>query len=171
MGASQVPRPTLMSCHYPANTAAHVVSDQLGRHKGRGLELSWGLRQSAGYIQATRPLISLSPRLSNLLSLAKQRGQPDQIWGGSRRRGRGNFAQHLVRDSKQGLQQTRPAPDLSSSLLSSTVENTHNKIINWLQVIKLMTGLKQCVLWDAGNRPKTKATSQPCFREKTSVQQ
>lgn len=49
-GTKQVPWPTLMSRHYPMNTATHVVSDQLGRHKGKTLELSWGLRLSAGYI-------------------------------------------------------------------------------------------------------------------------
>lgn len=40
---SRSPRPTLMSPHYPVNTSTHVVYGQLGTHKGRGLELSWGL--------------------------------------------------------------------------------------------------------------------------------
>lgn len=68
MGTSQVPQPTLMSCHYPVNTATHVVSDQLGRHKGRGLELSWC---SDSLLVTSRPL-SLSPLLSYLLNLAER---------------------------------------------------------------------------------------------------
>lgn len=35
VGRCQVPQPALMSYHYPVNTAMHVVSDQLGSHKGK----------------------------------------------------------------------------------------------------------------------------------------
>lgn len=121
MGTSQVPRPTLMSCHYPVNTATHVVSDQLGRHKGRGLELSWGLIVCWSHLGHSLPL-----RLfTSFLFVGSGREARPTRESGSVEEGGGNFIRHLAKDVKQRLQLTRPSLDLASSSLCSSAANTH----------------------------------------------
>lgn len=106
VGRRQVPRSTLMSCHYPVNTATHVVSDQLGRHKGAGWDSAGG---SHSLLVTSRPL-SLSLCISSLFVESGHRSKANERSGGGG--GGGDLILHLAKDVKQGLQQTRPSLDL-----------------------------------------------------------
>lgn len=89
MGRSQVLQPSLMSSHYPVNTDMHVVSDQLGRHKGK----SWS---SAGGSES----LHLSCCLFVSVLFVESGSEPgEKKWGGGERGGGSNFI--LAKDVKQ----------------------------------------------------------------------
>lgn len=137
-GRSQVPRPTVMSCHYPVNTATHFVSDQLGRHKGTGWNSAGG---SDSLLVTSRPL-SPSLSISFLFAQSDQSSKTNEWrWRGGR--GGGDFILHPAKDVRQSLQQTRPSLDLWSSVLPLSVANTHTHTLKtWLQVAKTQPGWK-----------------------------
>lgn len=109
MRRSQVPQPTLMSCHYPVNTATHVVSDQLGRHKGT----SWNSAGGSDSLLVTSRPLSLCLSISFLFVESGQSSKANERrWGGGGGRGGDDLILHLGKDVKQSLQQTRPSLDL-----------------------------------------------------------
>lgn len=98
MGRSQVLQPSLMSSHYPVNTDMHVVSDQLGRHKGK----SWS---SAGGSESLHLGRCLCLSVSVLFVESGWSSEPgERKWGGGVWKSGGNFI--LAKDVKQSLRRT-----------------------------------------------------------------
>lgn len=106
-----------MSCLCFVNTRMHVVSDQLGKHKGTGQSRSVGSRRR---LVTSRPLspsslafcwIWLNSRTTELSFWG--------AWGGGY-----NFILRLEKGTQQRRQQTRPCQKLLSHALYSSVANT-----------------------------------------------